>query len=56
MKTIVLEDLEIPEDRRQALKREAVRRGVPLNQIVSQFLMEKADQIIAASQPTQKAA
>lgn len=56
MKTIVLEDLDLPEERRQALKREALRRGVPLNTLVSEFLNTLAERIVIASQPPSKAA
>ncbi len=56
MKTSIIEELELPEERRAALSREAMRRGVPVNQLVKEWLLEKADQLIAAAQPQKHAA
>ena len=56
MKTTIIEELELPEDRRAALSREAMRKGIPVNQLVKELLLKKADQLIKASELTQKAA
>lgn len=50
MKTSIIEDLELPEERRAVLSREAMRRGIPVNQLVKEWLLEKADQILSAAQ------
>lgn len=49
MKTTIFDELEIPEEHREALSREALRQGVTLGQLVARCLLKKADQIIAAS-------
>jgi hypothetical protein len=55
MKTTILEELELPEDRKAALRREALRRGVPVARLISEFLIEKSTQIIAAASPSSSA-
>ena len=55
-KTTIIEELELPEDRRAALSREAIRRGIPVNQLVKEVLLTLADQIIGASAPSKRAA
>lgn len=52
MKTSIFEELELPEDRRAAMSREAMRRGIPVNMLVKEWLLEKADQILASAQTT----
>lgn len=56
MKTTIIEELDLPEDRRAAMSREAMRRGVPVNLLVKEWLLEKADQLIAAAQQASKKA
>ncbi len=55
-KTTIIEELELPEDRRAAISREAIRRGIPVNQLVKEVLLNLADQILKAAEPTHKAA
>lgn len=52
MKTSIIEDLDLPEDRREVLSREAMRRGIPVNLLVKEWLLEKADQILTAAEST----
>ena len=54
--TTIIEELDLPEDRRAALSREALRQGIPVDRLVQQILLKKADQIIRASAPTHRAA
>ena len=54
--TTIIEELDLPDDRRAALSREAMRLGIPVNRLVQQILLKKADQIIRASEPSHKAA
>lgn len=58
MKTTILEDLDLPEEHKAALRREALRRGVPVANVIREFLLEKSGKIIAAATPapTQAAA
>lgn len=49
MKTTIIEELDLPDDRREAISREAMRQGKPANQLVKEWLLDKADQIIAAA-------
>jgi len=49
MKTTIIDDLQLPDDRREALSREALRLGKPVNQLCREWLLAKADEIIAAS-------
>mgnify|MGYP000146078115 CR=1 FL=1 len=56
MKTTIIEELDLPEERREAISREAMRQGKPANQLVKEWLLAKADQIIAAAEQTKKAA
>ena len=56
MKTTIIEELELPDDRRAALSREAVRRGIPLNQLVKEVLMNLADRVIGSAEHEKKAA
>lgn len=49
MKTTILEDLDLPEDRRAALSREALRRGVPVAELIRQMVLEKSNQLVAAA-------
>ena len=55
MKTTIIEDLELPEESKAALSREALRRGIPVNQLVKQVLLNTADRIILAASNTQHA-
>jgi predicted HAD superfamily phosphohydrolase len=50
MKTSILDDIEIPEDRRAVLAREALRQLKPLKQLIKEMLLEKSDALIAAAQ------
>lgn len=50
MKTTILEDLDLPEDRRAALSREALRRGVPVAEVIRQLVLEKSNQLVAAAE------
>lgn len=34
------------------MSREAMRRGIPVNMLVKEWLLEKADQILASAQTT----
>lgn len=52
MKTTILEDLDLPEDRRAALSREALRRGVPVAEVIRQMVLEKSNQLVAAAEAT----
>lgn len=59
MKTSILDELDLPEERRAALSREAMRLNKPVNLLLKEFLLQKADAILAAAsgqQPTRKAA
>lgn len=49
MKTTIIEDLELPQESQAALSREALRRGIPVNQLVKQVLLATAERIIHAS-------
>lgn len=53
MRTSIIEDVDLPDERRDALSREAMRRGVPVDQLVRECLLEKADQLIEAAKSTQ---
>ncbi len=53
MKTTIIEELELPEESKAALSREALRRGIPVNQLVKQVLLNTADRIIRAASNTQ---
>ena len=46
MKTTITEELELPDDRRAALSREALRLGISVNQLVKRVLLKKSEQII----------
>ena len=48
-KTSILEELNVPEEQQQALSREAMRQGKPLNQLLREFFLAKADQVMAAA-------
>ena len=50
MKTSIFDDIEIPEDRRAVLAREALRQLKPVKQLIKEMLLEKADALIAATQ------
>lgn len=59
MKTSILDELDLPEERRAALSREAMRLNKPVNLLLKEFLLQKADAILAAAngqQPIRKAA
>lgn len=56
MKTTIAEELEIPEDRRAALSREALRLGVSVNVLVKRVLLKKSEQIIESEQSEKQAA
>jgi hypothetical protein len=59
MKTTIIEELELPEASKAALSREALRRGIPVNQLVKQVLLSTADRILRAAtnnQPSEVAA
>jgi|GEM_PF-5341742 len=55
-KTTILEELEIPEERKAALSREALRQGIPLNQLLKKILLLPAERVLAAAAMEQKAA
>lgn len=48
-RTTIIEELELPQESQAALSREALRRGIPVNQLVKQVLLSTADRIIHAS-------
>lgn len=48
MTTTIIDDLNIPEDRREALSREAMRRGVPVAVLIRDWVLAKADEIARA--------
>ena len=59
MKTTIIEDLDLPEESKVALSREALRCGIPVNQLVKQVLLSTADRILRAAtnnQPSEVAA
>ncbi len=59
MKTTIIEDLDLPEESKAALSREALKQGIPVNQLVKQVLLKTADRILRAAgnnQPTEVAA
>ena len=59
MKTNILDDLNLPPDVREALSREAVRRQLPVGEVVKQILLGNARAIKASSgaaQPREQAA
>lgn len=49
MKTTILEELNLPEERVEALRREAVRRGVPVSLLIRECVLETSDRINAAA-------
>lgn len=60
MKTTILDELNLPEERVEALRRESVRRGVPVAHLIRECLLQTSDRIITASsamtRPAKKAA
>ena len=50
MKTTIMDDLEIPDDRRAVLAREALRLNKPITVLIKELLLAKADALIAAAQ------
>jgi maleate isomerase len=55
----IIEELELPEESKAALSREALKQGIPVNQLVKQVLLKTADRILRAAgnnQPTEVAA
>jgi hypothetical protein len=56
MKTTILEDLRLPEDRRAALSRESLRTGKPVAQLIREWVLAKSDRLMAAAEAEQKAA
>lgn len=49
MKTTILDDLELSPEARSALSREALRRGKPVSVLLRDFLLSKAEAVVAAS-------
>jgi hypothetical protein len=52
MKTTILDDLDLPEERRAALSREALRRGVPVAELIRQMVLDKSNQLVSAAEAT----
>jgi hypothetical protein len=52
MKTTILDDLDLPEERRAALSREALRRGLPVAELIRQMVLEKSNQLVSAAEAT----
>ncbi len=50
MKTTILDDLDLPEERRAALSREALRRGIPVAELIRQMVLEKSNQLVSAAE------
>lgn len=49
MKTTILEELNLPEERAEALKREAVRKGVPVAVLIRERLLDTSERIVSAA-------
>ena len=56
MKTTILEELNLPEDRRAALSRESLRTGKPASQLIREWVLEKSERLLAAAAADQRAA
>ena len=56
MKTTILEELNLPEDRRAALSRESLRTGKPASQLIREWVLEKSERLLAAAAADQWAA
>lgn len=54
MKTTILDDLDLPEERRAALSREALRRGIPVAELIRQMVLEKSNQLVSAAEAAGK--
>lgn len=49
MKTTILEELNLPEDRAEALRREAVRKGVPVAVLIRERLLQTSERVVTAA-------
>lgn len=59
MKTTIIDELDLPTTAREALSREAIRQGKPVNELIREWVAKKAETILAAAnggQPARKAA
>lgn len=56
MKTTILEELNLPEDRRAALSRESLRTGKPSSQLIREWVLEKSERLLAAAEAEKRAA
>lgn len=49
MRTTILEELNLPEERRAALQRESVRTGKPVSILVREWVLQLSEQLANAS-------
>lgn len=56
MRTTILEELQLPEDRRAALSRESLRTGKPSSQLIREWVLEKSERLLAAAEAEKRAA
>lgn len=54
MKLTMIEELNLPEDRRAAISRESLRTGKPAADLIREFVLQKSEELIAAKEHSEE--